>query len=415
MPRKPRVVFVGTGGRANAYAMYGAKEQLEIAGIADVSPAHRRTFLGLNSLVGLVPEFDDWRAMYDATPEIDGVVITTPNHQHLEPALEAMRRGYALALEKPIAESPASCRQLLATKRATNARVIIGFVLRSAPFYLQAYRWLAAGRIGRLTSIQADEIPHVLTTSVMFRSDWRRYQATSGGAMLEKCCHDLDLFTWFAGGAPVRLASHAGCQTFNPRPEVPARCADCHLTATCRYYLPPVKYEHPDMVKKANDGLLYKFVRDNSACIYNNGHDIYDHQTVQLEYDNGVVATLTLDFAGSGKVCGRTLKLVGTDGAIYGKCEDNAISLLDYATDTVTRVDVRDDGSGHGGANREHADAFIRMMNEPGYAPPANLEAGYLSAMLCFAADQSAAEHRLLDISHTMPEAGLTPGYTVSD
>jgi predicted dehydrogenase len=411
--KQKRVVLIGTGGRANAYTMYGAKEQVALVGVADPLPQNRRLFFGLNSLVGLVPEFDDWRTMLDSTPDIDGVIITTPNHTHTEPAVECMKRGYVLALEKPIAESPENCRLLLEAKRRYNARVVVGFVLRASPFYLKAREWIDAGRIGKVVTIQADELPHPLTTSVMMRGDWRRFRKTSGGSMLEKCCHDLDMLNWMAGGSPQSLNSFGGIKTFAPRADVPARCADCHIQDTCLYYMPPKVYDHPDMVKKANDGLLYKFVRDNSACVYNNGHDIYDHQTVQLEYDNGVLATLVMDFSCAGTVCGRYLKIVGDKGVIFGKVEENKISLQTYSGNTVETYDVKDDGSGHGGANKEHADLFLRMMENPEFHASANLEAGYLSAMLCFAADQSVEEKRRLDVSHYISDAGLAAGFDV--
>ncbi len=411
--KRKRVVLIGTGGRANAYTMYGSKEQIDLAGVADPDPGNRRTFLGLNSLVGLVPEFDDWRTMLDRTPEIDGVIISTPNHAHTEPALECMKRGYVLALEKPIAETPENCRLLLEAKRRHNARVVVGFVLRAAPFYLKAREWIDAGRIGRVVTIQADELPHPLTASVMMRGGWRKSRKTSGGAMLEKCCHDLDMLSWMAGGSPQALNSFGGIKTFAPRPELPERCADCGIRGSCLYYMPPEVYNHPDMVKKANDGLLYRFVRDNSACIYNNGHDIFDHQTVQLEYDNGVLATLTMDFSCSGTVCGRYLKIVGEKGVIYGKMEENKISLQVYQGNQVETADLKDDGSGHGGANKEHADLFLRMMENPEFQAAANLEAGYLSAMLCFAADRSVEEKRRVDVSAYLPESGLTAGFDV--
>jgi predicted dehydrogenase len=411
MSEKNRVVLIGAGGRANAYTMYGAKEQMNLVGVADPHAGNRQTVLGLNGIVGLVPEFDDWRAMFAAVPDIDGVIITTPNHLHVEPAIESMKRGYVVALEKPIAESAESCRRLLDAHRTYNGRILVGFVMRSMSFYQQARTWIDEGRIGEVVTIQADELPHVKTTSTMFRSDWRRYRKTSGGTLLEKCCHDMDMLTWLAGGAPVRLSSMAGVKSLRPNPDRPERCADCTVTDSCPYYLPPEIYNHPDQINKGNDGILYRFVRDNSACIYNNGHDVYDHQHVQMSYDNGVVASLTLDFACVGKTCGRHLKIIGTRGAIYGKLEDNTICLQDRLTDTVERVELSDDGSGHAGSNRIHADAFVRMMTDPAYPSPAPLEAGYLSAMLCFSADASAETQQLVDVSHLMDEAGLDRGF----
>jgi predicted dehydrogenase len=247
----------------------------------------------------------------------------------------------------------------------------------------------------------------------MFRSDWRRFKKSSGGAMLEKCCHDLDLCNWLANGIPQNISSFAGVKSLKPNPELPERCEDCKITDTCSYYLPPKAYDHPDMVHKANDGLLYKFTRDNSQCIYNNGHDNYDHQTVNIEYDNGVLVNFTMDFSAGGKECGRHLKIIGTKGVIKGKCEDNKIELQDKLTDKVEAFEIQDDGSGHGGSNRKHADVFIEMMRDENVFPTATVEAGYVSAMMCFAADKAAETKQVQDVSNIMSDAGLEAGFDI--
>jgi predicted dehydrogenase len=397
---KNNVVLIGAGGRANAYLMYGAKEEYNLLAIVDPNAANRKTFLGLNSLVGMVKEYDDFESMIAGTKEkIDGVIITTPNHLHLIPAIECMKRGVVLALEKPIAENIESCKKILKAKRKYNGRVLVGFVLRSCPFYKKAKEWVTAGRIGEITTIQADEIPAVLTTSVMFRSDWKRFKKSSGGAMNEKCSHDIDMFNWLIGSAPSSIYSVAGCKSLVPDKNLPLKCKDCSITAKCAYYLPDSVYNHPDMIKKANDGLLYKFTRDNSSCIYNNGHDMYDYQQSIISYANGATVSLTLDFAAAGKPCGRHIKIIGTKGVIWGKQEDNKISIQGKFTDAVETVDITDDGSGHGGGDRNHADEFIRMMREPGYNPEATIEAGYLSSAICFAADMSVEKKKPISLN----------------
>lgn len=401
MSHRKRVAFIGTGGRAIAYCKPLLIEpSVELVACADTSATHRRTFLGLNNIVGKLREFDNWREMLDVCAPLDGVIITSPNNQHAEPAVESMRRGYVLALEKPIAEGPASCQSILDVYLEQKARTLVGFVMHSMPFYLQARQWIAQGRIGEVVSIHAEELPHIMTTSVVFRSDWRRYKKTSGGSLLEKCCHDVDMLTWLSGSRPVRVSAMGGIKTFRPNPDLPARCDDCHLQSECAYYLPPSTYNHPDQIRQSDDGTLYRFVRDNSACIYNNDHDVYDHYNVQIAYENGVIGNLLLDFSCAGKSVGRWLKVIGTRGVIHGKLEDNRIQLHDKRTDREESVDLTVDDSGHGGANDNHALAFARMMHDDSFAPPAGVEAGYLSAMLCFAAEQSITEKRQVDVSH---------------
>jgi predicted dehydrogenase len=56
--------------------------------------------------------FTDYRKMLDELPEIDGVVIATPDHLHACIAMEAMRRGKHVYCEKPLTHSVWEARQL---------------------------------------------------------------------------------------------------------------------------------------------------------------------------------------------------------------------------------------------------------------------------------------------------------------
>ncbi len=49
-----------------------------------------------------------------------------------------------------------------------------------------------------------------------FHRDWRRNEANSGGFMLEKCCHDLDLYQGVMGSRARRVASFGGRRFFTP-------------------------------------------------------------------------------------------------------------------------------------------------------------------------------------------------------
>jgi predicted dehydrogenase len=410
--KRLRVAFIGGGGRANSYAQCFDRDLVEYVACADTSSENRKAFIGLNKITGMA-EYDDWRAMFAASGHLDGVVIATPNHLHVEPGVEAMRRGMAVALEKPIAHNADACRQLLAARRKFNARVIVGFVMRSAPFYRQARRWIDDGRVGEISTIQADEIVHLLTVGVMFRSPWRRFKSMSGGSLLEKCCHDMDMITWMAGGSPQGVNSFAGRKTLAPRPDLPDNCGDCRITDTCMYYLPNEVYTGPARTWGNQDADLYKMIKDRGSCIYNNGHDTNDHQSVQIAYDNGVIANFMVDFGAAGKSTGRNLRILGSRGSIWGKCEENVICCQDKQTDEVERLELKLDNSGHAGANLTHAVAFQRMMQDPTYPSPATLEAGYVSAMLCFAADESAESRRQVDVSGLLAEAGLKADFAL--
>ncbi len=62
--------------------------------------------------------FATYQDMFDKMGnEIDAVVVETPNHQHVLPAVMAMRRGIHVYLDKPLCLTAAECDLILAEAR----------------------------------------------------------------------------------------------------------------------------------------------------------------------------------------------------------------------------------------------------------------------------------------------------------
>ncbi|MFC7342942.1 Gfo/Idh/MocA family protein [Saccharopolyspora griseoalba] len=72
-----------------------------------------------SALTGFAPEvrcFRDHRELFDGV-ELDAVVVTAPNDAHAEVCREALRRGIAVCVEKPLALSTADARELVELSR----------------------------------------------------------------------------------------------------------------------------------------------------------------------------------------------------------------------------------------------------------------------------------------------------------
>ena len=84
---------------------------------------------------------------------IDAAVVVVPTPSHHRVALEALRRGVHLLIEKPITATLAEADELIATARACGALVQIGHVerfnqaLRAAQPYLDAPRFIESERL----------------------------------------------------------------------------------------------------------------------------------------------------------------------------------------------------------------------------------------------------------------------------
>ncbi len=391
---KHKVGFIGTGGRSVSYAnAYRDCDDIVIAGLADPDRQHRKAMVARSEIPGNIPEFDTWQEMLDKVPDLGGVVICTPNHLHAEQATACLQRGLPIALEKPLATNKQDCERIMVAETRGAGRVLLGFVLRSTPFYAKIHELISEDVIGDVVSIQADELPGLGVTSIMNRSPWRRHSETSGGAMLEKSCHDMDILNWMTDCRPVSLASYGASRIFAPDPALPEICDACPKASTCRYYTKPVFSAHED----ESEEVLHQFIREDNRCIYNIDKDNVDVQNICAEYENGTIVNFMLNFNCMGPRAGRNFHAIGTRGRIWGNLSEAKIFVHDNLADETRTHDISVDGSDHGGGGRRHALLLRRMMQEPEFKPEQGAMAGYLSAVMCFAADRSRIERRRID------------------
>ena len=397
-----KIAIIGAGGRSNSYAKpYVEHDEMEIVALADPNADHRAATMKRSSIPDDVAQYDDWRDLMREHSDLDGVVIASPNHTHAEPAIACFERGLPIALEKPLECSKERCERIIDAERANNGRSLIGFVLRSTPFYSKIHELLTGGAIGQVVSIQADELVGYSVSSIMFRSPWRRKQAMGGGALLEKCCHDMDILNWMNGTRPMAVHSFGSRRIFNGNPVLPETCDGCPVAETCHYHKAPKRGTQED----AGEEVLHKFVREDNRCIYNIDKDTIDNQSVAIEYEDGALANFMLTFNTSGKQSGRNFHAVGHKGRVWGNLHEAVVYHYDNASGEIATFDGSGDGSGHGGGDRIHSMKLLRMIQEPEYRPAQNAEAGYLSAVVCFAAEASRLERRRVELAYA--EDGL--------
>lgn len=119
---KIKLIIVGFGGRGQLFGEYAlADEKTELVAIADVNPEARDKAI---EKFGIKPE-----NCYKSADEIfacgkiaDAAFICTQDKQHREHAIAAMRLGYDICLEKPIATTWEDCAEILKVQEETQKR-----------------------------------------------------------------------------------------------------------------------------------------------------------------------------------------------------------------------------------------------------------------------------------------------------
>ena len=86
------------------------------------------------------------------TSLIDGVVLVTPNSAHAAGAIAALRRGFHVIVEKPMAHSVAECEQMIAAADASGTMLAVAHCMEWAPPVVAARELLTRGAIGSVRS-----------------------------------------------------------------------------------------------------------------------------------------------------------------------------------------------------------------------------------------------------------------------
>ena len=88
------------------------------------------------------------------------------------------------------------------------------------------------------------------------------------------------------------------------------------------------------------------------ACVFHAGNDVVDHQIVNMEFDGGVTASLTMNAFNFG---GRYIRIFGTKGELYAHAADTEITVFSFYPRKWTKYSVVETDEtitgGHGGGD----------------------------------------------------------------
>jgi predicted dehydrogenase len=90
-----------------------------------------------------------------ARPDVDAVIIATPDHWHARVAIDAMKAGKDVYVEKPMVQDPEDGLELIETERRTKRIVEVGSQRVSSIVYAKARELFRAGSIGELNLVEA--------------------------------------------------------------------------------------------------------------------------------------------------------------------------------------------------------------------------------------------------------------------
>lgn len=373
MPETTRLGCIAAGGRARAHMTYayelrdrdyrsgsgqqdayrehaanppewieGSDLQPEFTAIFDPSETARKQAARLCGEHGDTPAlYDSFERFLDAA-EYDAVIIASPNDYHLEHLLPVLERGTDVLCEKPLATTLEDHDRIIEAADSSDSCFYTGFNLRSSMLFSRLKSLIEEDRIGdpRMITGRQARWP--------FPPGYRYSQQRSGGTLLEKNCHDFDLFNWFADSDPIRVSAFGGQHV---------------LTADA---------------------------------------DVDDHATVLVEYDNRVKATLEICLY-SPVHRSREYDVRGSEGIIRTPDQPNTLEVITrngHEQHTVGQGHRHEGGAeyvGHGGADFIEMSRFLRSVQGTA-EPPATLLDAKKAAAVALGAERAMSNRSVVEI-----------------
>lgn len=191
--RQVRVAVVGCGLIGTRRAEQAAKNpRSELVAVVDANAAAAQT---LASRLGCA-HHAEWTAVV-SDPEIDGLVVATPNGFLAEIAIAALKKKKHVLVEKPMGRNVHEAVAMAGAATAAQRILKIGFNHRYHPGLARAHEIFASGAIGELINIRA-RYGHGGRPG--YEKEWRGSRDLAGGGELtDQGVHVLDLVHWFAG------------------------------------------------------------------------------------------------------------------------------------------------------------------------------------------------------------------------
>jgi len=297
-----RIGVIGLGQRIAHVlaAMASVGWRFELAGYVDPAPVGAPILAEAGVPSGR-PHADPTALLADGPYDL--VMIGSPNHLHFEHLQAAIASGFPIFAEKPIVRTPEetfALARILAGGAAPP--LFIGLVMRSMPIVREVIARADGGELGELISMDATEHLHPEHGAYLARN-WRRRADWGGSFMLDKVCHDFDIFGRLAGGRAAQVASFAGRRVFNA--------------------------DHAGAERTYDDGSAAYALRDAGWGAANDPFqsdmDVADHQTAIVRYDGG----FTLSFHSNSHVSlqERRWYLAGTGGTLIADLVRNKFMI----------------------------------------------------------------------------------------
>jgi predicted dehydrogenase len=212
------VGIIGTGFVAGPYVQaFEGNPHFAVQAICSRREERAREFatgLGLTRY----KSYTDYEQMC-VDPDVDVVVIATPNSLHANQTIAAAQAGKHVVIEKPVAIRYEDLARMKKAVDEAGVKTVVGFVLRWHPLFITLKELQAAGELGALFYLETDYFHEVRLRHPNL--GWSGTREMGGSAILSAGCHAVDAAHYFMEDEAIEVFAYdSGCR--HPKLDYPS-------------------------------------------------------------------------------------------------------------------------------------------------------------------------------------------------
>ncbi len=192
---KLKVGIIGCGAISGVHAdAIMSSENAVLTAVADIDQDVCKEAAQRYGCTGYTDYYDMIRS-----EAIDAVHICTPHYLHVPMAIQALKAGKHVMVEKPIAIGVEEAGELIEVAKAAGKHLGVAFQNRYNNTSKQAKALLEKKALGEIKGIKG-LVTWYRDEAYYKDSSWRgRHDTEGGGVLINQAIHTLDLMQWFGG------------------------------------------------------------------------------------------------------------------------------------------------------------------------------------------------------------------------
>lgn len=186
------VAIIGVGNMGAHHArVFSSLKNVSLVSVSDLDEKKGKEIANLYKC----KFYKDYKEMLKKE-KIDAVSIVVPTAHHTSIAVECMKNGKHIIVEKPLADSVENAEKIISAAKENNVKLLVGHIERHNPAVKKLKEIIDAGKLGEIVSISAKRVGLYPP------------QVTDVNVVADLAIHDIDVLNYLAGHSPKKITAH---------------------------------------------------------------------------------------------------------------------------------------------------------------------------------------------------------------